>query len=160
MNRAAATVLYATIPAILGLGALYWLTFGQGLHAFDRLRTQEKRQDARSQRLAEYVAAPVPQTVPLKIIIGKGPLRVDRAEVDEQHLTVYYSNHTGQHQCYGMIDWKLKSPDETIIKSGGGYVENTEAGIDSGEHAEYQTDFASDERAVSLTISTRSQTAC
>jgi hypothetical protein len=145
---------YFAIPAVLGLAAIYWLAFGEGLHYFRRVLSQEKRH-------AEIVGARILPREPMKITIhhqlGES-LTVDRAEIDGGDLWVYYKN-TGASGVRGIqLTWRIVAPDGTVIKAGDRqyvsvYSKNDAPDeLDAGERGEAHFKIPSDPRAVTLDL--------
>lgn len=143
---------YSLIPAALAIGALYWLSFGQGLHYFQRELAQEKRR-------AEIVnATPLP-TAPLEIRLDErrdASLVIERAEIDGSALWVYLKNIGQQKKRFIQIHWKLIAPDGTVVKAGANYA-SLRGGPDElepGERAEVKLNVDADPRATVLRLRT------
>ena len=144
---------FFAIPAILGLAALYWLAFGQGLHYFRRALSQEKRH-------AEAVGAAVLPKEPLKITIGdsrNSQIRVDTVELDGGDLWLYYKNVSQSTINHIQFTWKQIAPDGTVVKSDHGYISasssnNAPGSLDGGQRGEAHLKISADPRAVVFAI--------
>jgi len=147
---------YFAIPAVLALAAIWWLSFGQGLHYFRRALSQEKRH-------AEIVGAAVLPKAAMKIKIvdaRDAAVRIDRAEIDGGDLWVYYKN-VGHSRASDIgLTWRLIAPDGTVVKAHSGYVmiyseNNAPDSLEPGERGEAHYDIPSDPRAVTLELAMR-----
>lgn len=146
------TFFYFAIPAVLGLAALYWLAFGQGLHYFQRTLSQESR-------AAEWVGAKIKPRAPMKIEMVNQPdarVRIDHATFDGGDLWIYYYSELGA--SYIQFNWKEIAPDGTVVAAkengypsvyGEGQSPNELA---AGERAELHLKINSDPRAVSIRL--------
>lgn len=151
--RGVSTFFLFAIPAVLALGALWWLAFGEGLHYFRRELSQEKRH-------AEAVGAGVLPKNPIEIKIIENrvaSVRVDRAEIDGGDLWVYYKNFGQSRKEYIRYQWRLIAPDGTIVQSQEGYpsIYSKTSSPDSlmpGQRAEMRLKITADPRAVILEI--------
>ena len=79
MSKATSTAIFAAVPGILGLGAIYWLSFAGGVHELHKVLHQDERAQVQERRAAEIVASPEPQVAPMKIILQPGAARITRA---------------------------------------------------------------------------------
>lgn len=146
------TFFYFAIPAVLGLAALWWLAFGEGLHYFSRTLSQERR-------AAEWVGAKIKPRAPLKIDVYNAPdspVKIERATFDGGDLWVYYSSEGGAQHI--KANWKEYAPDGTVVASdlniypsieGEGQSPND---LSAGERAELHLKISSDPRAVSIKV--------
>jgi hypothetical protein len=140
-----------TIPALLAVAAILWLSFGEEIHVFNRSVSQEKRH-------AEAVGAATLPTAPYSIVIKNKPREcrvIDRAEIDGTDLWVYWhKNCSGTEFREGSdtIRWSLVSPNNTIIASG---FEYTHVDPAIGQQAEFHTEIRADPRAVAIELKAR-----
>lgn len=144
-------VLIAT-PAILGVGAIVWLTFFDGAHTFDRKLSQE-------QRHAEIVGAKELPKAPMKIVLANrraSPVAIDRAEADGSDVWFYWSNRSRSPVCYVEFTWKATAPDGTVVARDRTFL--TTASVDPGERSEAHISVPADPRAVTLTLSLKAST--
>lgn len=145
------TFFYFAIPAVLGLAALYWLSFGEGLHYFNRSLSQENR-------AAEWVGAKIKPRAPMKIEIQNMPdsqVIIDHASFDGGDLWIYYYSEHGAR--YIQFNWKEIAPDGTIVAASDGYPSVYGEGkspddLAAGERAELHLKIDSDPRAVSIKL--------
>lgn len=145
--KAVSIAVLCTIPAVLGLGGLYWLTFAKDAHSFSRQLGRERR-DA----FAVH-AVPLPERT-IKII-GRttAGLKIESADQDGSRLVAYVRN-TG-HLCipYVQLHFKEIAPDGTVIASSSNFQDDVTAGLDAGERIELVADgVPEDNRAVTIQV--------
>lgn len=139
----------AFVPALLGIAALLWFTFGSDLHFFRRAIRQEERH-------AEIVKAlPLPtKAIDVQIKEKKNAcIAIDRAEIDGGELWVYWHS-----QCFTddnafvVISWRGLAPDRTIVVSDQAYA-MAGAPVSAGDKAEFHRNIQVDPRMVTLEVS-------
>lgn len=133
---------YFAIPAVLGLAAIYWLAFGQGLHYFRRELSQESRHNI-------VVGAKILPKSPIDIqFSGKrdGTIKITRAEIDGGDVWVWYQNVGQSRAIFIDISWSLLSPDGTVIKQYKNYASSYYGAqeLDAGEKGEFHFPITSD----------------
>jgi|SRR5579872_302977 len=130
----------AVLPAILAIGALYWLFFVEDSHKYGRELSQEGRR-------AEAVGAkPLPKSE-IKITIKRNSrtcLVVDLAQVDGDQVYVIVRNTCPGFMRYAELHWKSKSPDGTVIAHD--YTNQFGSGLESGERCEVRARMVQDPR--------------
>lgn len=156
-------LILAAVPAVLGIGAIYWLTFGEGLHSFDRQMATESRADQQIKRRAEIVkAVPLP-AAPLKIILSQkanATIRITRAEVDNGSGTIYWEHFGHLHECYLELHIKALAPDGTTISGDEKYTDDPDGGTDRGDKGELSFTYPADDRTAVVKLSLSYQDAC
>lgn len=155
MGKAVSIVLVSAVPAILGIGALYWLTFGERAHDFKKTLSQEDR------RAVLVHAVPLPRAQ-LKIALDDsgGPVQMARVEFDGTDGVVYAVNNGRVRQCYLEAHTSLLSPDGTIIKGSEIYAPGAEGGLLKGDKVEIPFHIEPDPRAAALRVHLTYQSAC
>lgn len=131
------------------IGCSIWLGFFRDAHDLNKQLTQEDRH-------AEIVGAkPLPKA-PIEIVIKnkRSECRViDRAELNDSELWVYYHNGCPSTTTGDTIHWTGISPDGTVIVSGWTF---TRSDLDAGQRAEFHTtDIKADPRMVKLEVKAR-----
>lgn len=118
--KSKALVWLSAIPAVLGIGALVWLTGFRNLHDFNHQTSQEKRASVAVQAL------PLPKE-PLKIEIYNSKRlchQIESAEFDGDELVMYIRNVCGNsiramtEAAYVETHWQALAPDGTVIATG------------------------------------------
>lgn len=143
-----------SIPAALGLAAIYWLIFVRGFMEVRRGIVMDSRHN-------EIVGAKsIPRgAIQMAIVDVKpdGPV-IERAEIVGSDLTVWVRN-DGQRTVQGVIDaveveWKAIAPDGTIVSSGHGYC-NFGVSLKPQQKSECSFSIEADRRMKRLEVAIR-----
>lgn len=143
LTRGIGSFFFFAIPAVLAGAALMWLAFYTGVIDWQKTQRVEGRMDNR-------VGVNGQLTMPVDLVIGnRSCLKIDRAFLDGDSVTMYLDN-----QCHTRLDyyewhWKAVSPDGTTIKEN---YENTLDGIDDGEKLEKTMSLPDDNRIVKIIV--------
>ena len=142
---------YFAIPAVLGLAAIYWLAFGQGVHYFRRQLSQEARHN-------EVVGAKILPKNAIDIQFAGRPdaaVKITRAEIDGGDVWLWYQNVGQGRAMFIKFTWSLLSPDGTVIKQDSVYARTYDGAqeLDPEEKGEVHFPIVSDPRAKTLKIS-------
>lgn len=149
-SRGIGSFFFAAIPAILGCAALTWLGFATGIvefshseAAYQKKQTYEGRRDARVGVNGELLK-------PIDLVYSsRGCVRIDRAYLDTQTLTIYIHNTCPTERRY--VKWRVAelSPDGTAVSSKSAYLED-DGTIEADEKQEITVTTSDDARVVKM----------
>jgi len=142
--RGISTFSLFAIPAVLGLAAIYWLTFVRGAHRFGKEVSQENRRNV-------YVGAKVLPKEPIKLEpknIESEPLQIDTIDLDGDYALVRFHNSGHRPIHYAQVLYKGYAPDGTVVAHDSNYVISGDETIDPGEKMEWRSKYFKDDPRV------------
>lgn len=158
---AAKILAIALVPAALGVGALYWLSFGEGIHRFDRTIAEDNRSVAQEKRHNEVVhAVPLPVALINLTYRQNRAFEIRRMEINGNDLYIYIKNKTRICQDYVKLAWQQIAPDGTVIGSNETYLVAEQPGIQPGQSQEGHVVIEPDQRTVTIALSLTSSEYC
>lgn len=149
MARASTIVSVAAVPAILALGGLWWLTFGERVHT-------DIRHGAQEDRAALAVKAERRPQNKIKVFVSDAQtsqFQIDTIDQDGGNITFYVRNVS--HKCIPFVEahYQSQAPDGTIVASDHEYQSDYSAGLRPHQRYEFTfTDVPEDDRVKQIEV--------
>lgn len=132
--KAISILIVSAVPAVLGLGGLYWLTFGERLH----VDVHHSHQEDRAALAVKAEPLPVAK-IDVRISARQSAsFKIDQVDQDGSSLTLYARNVS--HRCISYVEahYLVLAPDDTVIANDATYQTDETSGLQPNQRYEFK----------------------